>query len=138
MRLIALLVAAVFAAAAFAGAAEDPQTRFFHALRVVECGDRDNPPDGDGGRAIGPYQIWDVYWADAVEADPSIRSIRYQDCRDRDCAAMVVGAYLRRYAPKAWDAQDWEVLARIHNGGPRGHRKDATIPYWAKVQKAMR
>ncbi len=31
----------------------------------------------------------------------------------------------------------YEVLARIHNGGPRGYAKKATDPYWAKVNKEL-
>jgi hypothetical protein len=30
-----------------------------------------------------------------------------------------------------------ERLARQHNGGPRGHRKAATLAYWRKVDQAM-
>ena len=30
-----------------------------------------------------------------------------------------------------------EAIARIHNGGPMGWRKESTKPYWEKVKKAM-
>ena len=30
-----------------------------------------------------------------------------------------------------------EVLARIHNGGPNGWRKESTLKYWHKVKAAM-
>jgi hypothetical protein len=46
-------------------------------------------------------------------------------------------AYFARYAPKALEMKDWETLARVHNGGPKGHTKKATLGYWAKVQKEM-
>ena len=52
-------------------------------------------------------------------------------------AERVVMAYLHRYAKKALADKDYEKLARIHNGGPRGHTKRATIKYWAKVEKAL-
>jgi hypothetical protein len=39
-----------------------------------------------------------------------------------------------RYAPKG--ASD-EVLARIHNGGPKGYKKTATVKYWNKVKKEL-
>jgi len=28
-------------------------------------------------------------------------------------------------------------LARIHNGGPRGHKKSATLAYWSKIESAL-
>jgi hypothetical protein len=144
---LAVLIAVLFALLPFAARAmeqESAQDKFFHALRIVECGDVANPPDGDKDpktgkyMAIGPYQIWEKYFDDAVKADESIRSLKYQDCRDPDKAAMVVGAYLQHYAPKSWAKQNWQVLARVHNGGPSGHRSKLTVKYWAKVEAAMK
>jgi hypothetical protein len=40
---------------------------------------------------------------------------------------------LKRYAPEAWERGDVEALARIHNGGPRGHQKAATLAYARKL-----
>jgi hypothetical protein len=31
-----------------------------------------------------------------------------------------------------------EVFARMHNGGPTGYKKSATIEYWQKVKKELR
>lgn len=31
----------------------------------------------------------------------------------------------------------YEVLARMHNGGPDGWKKASTVAYWAKVKKVM-
>ena len=31
-----------------------------------------------------------------------------------------------------------EDIARIHNGGPNGYKKQSTIPYWKKVQCLLR
>ena len=30
-----------------------------------------------------------------------------------------------------------EDLARIHNGGPNGYKKSATLGYWEKVKKYL-
>jgi len=30
-----------------------------------------------------------------------------------------------------------EDIARIHNGGPNGYKKDATIKYWKKVEAEL-
>jgi hypothetical protein len=89
---------------------------------------------GDGGRAIGPYQIWREYWKDAVQHDKTIGG-RYEDCMDKAYSERIIRAYWSRYAPK--DATI-EQLARIHNGGPNGHLRRVTLKYWKKIVKAMR
>lgn len=103
-----------------------------NAIRQVESGGNDNAV-GDKGKAIGPYQIHRVYWQDAVEYDKTLGGT-YADCYDPTYARRVVIAYLSRYAPKNATAED---LARIHNGGPRGHKKTATVKYWNKVKVKM-
>lgn len=99
---------------------------FLDCLWDKEASKQWEPRDGDNGNAIGPYQIWKVYWQDAVEFDKSIGGT-YQDCRNKAYAEKVIKAYMRRYAPTN---ASYEVMARIHNGGPRGHRKAATVKYW--------
>jgi len=110
-----------------------PSDRLLDAIAKVES---DHNPDavGDGGKAIGMFQIHRVYWQDAVQHDPSIGG-RYEDCYDPVYARRIVIAYMDRYAPA--NASD-ETLARIHNGGPRGHKKAATNKYWDKVKKEMK
>ena len=105
--------------------------RVLEAIRSVETGNR---PDsgrgsiGDGGSAIGPFQIHYEYWKDS--AVPG----RYEDCRDCDYARRVVIAYWHRYCPDAVIMHDAEVLARTHNGGPTGAKRDSTLPFWKKVK----
>lgn len=115
---------------------EKPQIQVCHkllaAIRQVESHGNDKAV-GDGGKAIGPFQIWRVYWQDAVQFDKSIGGC-YEDCYDPAYAARIVRAYMARYAPKG---ASLEVMARIHNGGPKGHQKEATLAYWAKVQKEL-
>lgn len=108
--------------------------KFLNAVRMVESSGNDSAV-GDGGAAIGPFQIHRAYWRDAVEYDRTLLSGEYTDCFRRDYAEKVVRAYLKRYAPK--DASD-EVLARIHNGGPRGHLKTATRKYWVRVKAEIK
>jgi hypothetical protein len=114
----------------------DP-TPILDAIEKVETGGQRDPANaiGDGGKALGPMQIHKVYWLDAVDHDPSLVSNgeTYDSVRDRAYARRVVMAYWSRYA-KSWDAQ---TLARIHNGGPKGHRKAATLGYWAKVKAKL-
>jgi hypothetical protein len=110
--------------------------RILDTLQSVETGGERDPDRavGDGGKALGAYQIWRVYWVDACEYDPSLRAHGYQAVTDREYAERVVIAYLSRYA------RDWSIdtIARIHNGGPAGatKRRKATDGYAEKAAKA--
>jgi hypothetical protein len=106
------------------------------AIRAVESGGRERPPDGDGGRSIGPYQISRAYWDDAIAFDPGIGGA-YEDCRDPAYAERVIAAFMRRHVPAAWRARDAEVIARTHNGGPDGASEAATLPYWERVRAVL-
>ena len=106
-----------------------PPASFFRALHVVETSGRTGPILGDQGRALGPLQIHRAYHADArIGGD-------YSRCADLDYSKRVVTAYLQRYAPAAWASGDVVALARIHNGGPRGATKPATVAYGDKVAR---
>lgn len=108
---------------------------FLDALAQVESQGKDDAV-GDNGKAIGRMQIWEIYHADAVAHAPGIAG-EYADCKGKVYAERVVMAYLHRYGKKALADKNYEKLARIHNGGPRGHTKRATLKYWAKVEKAL-
>ena len=123
MKTIALLLALASTSHAV------PPDSFFRALHIVETSGRTGPILGDGGKALGPLQIHKAYHADArIGGD-------YSRCADLDYSRRVVSAYLQRYAPAAWAAGDVTTLARIHNGGPRGASKPATVNYAAKVTR---
>lgn len=111
--------------------------KFIKALHMQEASGRMNPPDGDNGKAIGPFQIWEEYWMDAVDFDPSIGG-KYENCRDYNYARKVVDAYLRRYGKKFIEQGNWEALARIHNGGPIGYKKASTLGYWRSMKRHIR
>jgi hypothetical protein len=123
MKTLALLLA-------LAGTAHAaPPASFFRALHIVETSGRTGPILGDGGKALGPLQIHRGYHTDArIGGD-------YSRCADLDYSKRVVSAYLQRYAPAAWAAGDVTTLARIHNGGPSGASKQATVNYGAKVAR---
>jgi Destabilase len=121
---------ALFLALAAAAHAAPPES-FWRALHIVETGGRHGAILGDNGKALGPLQIHRGYHADArIGGD-------YSRCADLDYSKRVVSAYLQRYAPKAWAAGDVETLARVHNGGPAGARKAATVNYGAKVARLV-
>lgn len=114
-----------------------PSEALLDAIRVVESSGRCSGAvkDGDGGRSIGVYQISRAYWLDAVKFDPRLARKPYAACRtDAAYAREVVRAYLTRYGAGKSDSQ----MARIHNGGPRGDRKKATVGYAGKVERAKK
>jgi hypothetical protein len=110
--------------------------RLVDAIEHVETGGEQDPANarGDGGRSLGPYQIMRAYWIDSRMPG------QYKQVRDRAYARQVVLRYWKRYAPRALKRagmRDLEVMARMHNGGPAGHRKAATIGYWKKVRARL-
>lgn len=88
---------------------------------------------GDNGRAVGLYQIHKLY---AQEMDYTAND-RYCPSKSK---AMVI-AYLlkwgKHYQVKTGKPVTAKVLARIHNGGPNGWKKKATIKYWEKIKIEM-
>ena len=122
MKLAALLLA--LCATAHAA----PPDSFWRALHIVETSGRTGPIVGDGGKALGPLQIHRAYHADSRVAGA------YERVADLDYSKRVATAYLKRHAPEAWAKGDVETLARVHNGGPRGHLKPATKGYGVRVK----
>jgi hypothetical protein len=110
---------------------------FLDAIQKVETGSEKDPNNavGDNGKALGAYQIWYDYWFDAVEHRPELKARGYKAVTDPAYAREIVRAYMDRYAP---DGATWEDLARIHNGGPKGYRRNSTKAYWVKVQKHLK
>jgi len=109
-----------------------PPESFWRALHHVETSGRLGPIKGDNGAALGPLQIHRVYFQDSGVKGS------YSQVAELAFARRVATAYLKRYAPKAWERGDVVTLARVHNGGPSGHRKAATLAYARKVLAAMR
>jgi hypothetical protein len=135
MKFFTTIAILLFTSSAF-GLTEKELTDVLTAIRTVES---NNNPDavGDNGNAIGIYQIWRSYHKDAVEFD-SIGG-RYSDCFNPAYADRVVRAYMRRYATERRLGRpvSQQDIARIHNGGPNGWRKSATLKYWEKVKKEL-
>ena len=95
---------------------------------------------GDNGNAVGRYQIWKIY-VDDVNRFSKVKFT--YDCRkNADTSRQIVKAYLihygKRYERLTGKKASNEVLARIHNGGPNGYKKEATLKYWEKVQRKMK
>lgn len=105
--------------------------RVLDAIRFIESSNRTNPPDGDNGKAIGPYQIHKKYWQDGC----AILKVKwpYADARNLVKARVVVRAYIEHYGK----GMGIDSMIRIHNGGPNGWRKKSTLVYLKKVTAAM-
>lgn len=109
---------------------EDPMDRLLDAIAMVES--RDNPGAvGDHGRAVGAYQIHRSYWAEGTELLGV--TWKYREARDPQKARQVVRAYLSYYGR----SKTLLDIARIHNGGPRGHEKAATLAYARKIEQVL-
>lgn len=105
--------------------------RFIHAIHKVESGGKEGFILGDKGQALGPLQIHYTYWLDAGIVG------HYQNCTNLTYSVKVMTAYLSRYVPWAIRSNNFEVLVRVHNGGPKGYLKPATFPYWERVKKFL-
>ncbi len=120
----------VTALGAVPGAQDDSMDRLLDAIAMVES--RNQPTAiGDHGRAVGMYQIHPAYWAEGTR----ILGVgwAYGDARDPDKARQVVRAYLGHYGR----GRSLLDLARIHNGGPKGYEKAATLAYARKIERVL-
>jgi len=106
------------------------------ALIAVESNGNDRAI-GDDGLAFGALQIHACYVADANEF--ANEDWTHEDAYDRDKAIKIFLAYMDRYATEKRLGRivTIEDIARIHNGGPNGYKKDATLKYWRKVKAEL-
>jgi len=108
--------------------------QILQAIRLVETGSHPaagRNAVGDQGRSLGPFQIQRGYWKDSGVSG------RYEDVRDTHYAKRVILAYWRKYCPVALAKHDWRTLARVHNGGPGGANKKATLGYAELVKRRL-
>lgn len=103
--------------------------QFFSALHEIET------PQGmiiSSQEYVGSYEISYPYWLDSGVPG------KWADCVDDKYSERVMMAYWKRYAQEALENKDFEVLARIHNGGPNGANKKSTIMYWKIVEEKLK
>lgn len=108
-----------------------PLDPLINAIIEVESGGDDSAV-GDGGQALGCLQIHKIM-VDDVNRILGKDEFTYDDRLDREQSIRMFNIYTDHYSRGASD----EVIARRWNGGPRGDRKQATVPYWRKVQKQL-
>ena len=109
---------------------------------------------GDNGAAIGAYQIHKIYVDDVnrirlINAGGEKKlclTYNYEDRWSKRLSRGMVATYLLYYEGQTptdlgrypFGNMSWqERLARIHNGGPDGWKKESTKPYWEKVKARM-
>ena len=100
----------------------------FDAIRWEESRNVINPPPGDDGKSLGPYQCGRAAWTDSgVTLDYDVHVWH------RECTEKVMGAYWQSY-----NCFTDESKSRGWNGGPRGMYKQSTKAYWAKVETLLK
>ena len=117
--------------------AAEVSASFLDRLAQVESGGNDSALNVSED-AHGRYQIRAQYLQDANEVLGTDYSLA--DCHNPEIAERVVRAYLMRYGSayeqRTGNKATPEILARIHNGGPRGYERDCTISYAEKFKEA--
>lgn len=112
--------------------------RLIDALIKVESGGNDTAV-GDDGKAFGPLQLWQIYVDDVNRIYKT--NYKHSDAFDRERAVDIVKKYLsfwgKKYKMKTGKEPTYEVLAKIHNGGPNGPLNPATETYWTKVRQNL-
>ena len=130
MKRLALLLAVALSSLSARSADAVDYDRLLDAIAFVES-DR-------GATSANVYQLRRVYVRDVNR----IRGwgVRYADAiGDTALARRCILAYWRHYGAvyerRTGRKATAETLARMHNGGPDGWRKAATVRYWRRVSR---
>lgn len=146
------LVIVIFSVALVSSAQESLSERveaLLPALAKVESscnpmaiGDRKK---GTSGKSVHHYAAWGMFQLHSIYVNDvnafAKTKFRHIDAFYPEKARQITKLYLIHYG-KAYEKctgkiATLEVLARIHNGGPRGYEKEATVKYWKKVKAAL-
>ena len=111
----------------------------FWAIRQKEGWDGTDDVGPAGER--GPYQITRAYWIEGGGRP----ELYLRDSLKAPESERVMLGYWRRWVPGPLAAvrggtatwRDYEMLARVHNGGPTGYTKRSTLQYWNDVRNLM-
>lgn len=113
------------------GAEPPSRDALIDAIIQVESGGKADAV-GDNGKAVGVLQIHKVM-VDDCNRILGENKYSYEDRKDPAKSRAMFIVYTNHYSP-SWDP---ETVARNWNGGPKGHKKEATKSYWEKVQKLL-
>lgn len=120
----------ILALCSIAQATTDEQ--LWQAICQVESGGRVGAV-GDGGRALGVAQIWDVVVYDCNRI-LGRTEFSLADRLSPERSKQMFFIYTRFYCGNNYTP---ERAARIWNGGPCGFKKQSTIKYWLKVKSIL-
>ena len=111
--------------------------RLLPALEFVESTNNPNAV-GDKGASLGILQIQQGVIADVNRVFKT--NYKHADAFDPVKARDICRKYLAIYATekRLGRKPTMEDAARIWNGGPQGHKKEATNKYWQKVARALK
>lgn len=109
------------------------------AIEIVES-NANSFAIGDNGKSVGSFQITKAYVDDVnrVYKKNYSYSDRYDRDKSRDMTRLYLTYYGNFYELKTDKTATYEVLCRIHNGGPRGMYKNSTYSYWKKIERVLR
>ena len=101
-------------------------------------------------KAHGIYQIRQPYLDDVNKiAGPdrcirvwgkfrlTMKDIKADPAKARWCCAVYMEYYGKQYTKATGREPTAQIYARIHNGGPKGWKRYATLAYWQQVRKAL-
>lgn len=111
-------------------------SEFMSKIGYIESGNIDSTI-GDGGRAFGRYGIHEICVKGSGLMD--LLGYTHADMFDSTKAQQVfwatMGVNCYTYARRHGKYPTFEELARMWNGGPIGHEKQATLKYLEKFRK---
>jgi hypothetical protein len=90
---------------------------------------------GDGGKAVGAAQIWEVVVKDCNQISKTKHftlNDRYSIQKSMEMFVIYTDHYGKRYGCTP------EVRAKIWNGGPGGMKMEKTVKYWQKVKAKLK
>ena len=109
------------------------------AIMSVETGGHPDPDHAVGADylSFGALQITDICREDINRICDT--AFTREHCASRQASIAMFKLYIYHYATaeRLGHPPTDEDRARIWNGGPTGWHKQATIPYWHKVQRAL-
>lgn len=100
-----------------------------------------------GATSANVYQIRDIYIKDVnqIMMRPGWRcypgfivSDKFSKDKSEDMMRVYWAYWGEHYEEKTGKPVSYEVLARIHNGGPLGWKKPETVGYWNRVAAVMK
>jgi hypothetical protein len=101
------------------------------ALRGVES--------SNGLTSANQLQIQDICVQDVNRIYGTLYTAQdvYDYKKSREIAELYLTYWGEAYRRKTGRPVDYEVLARIWNGGPNGWKKPSTLNYWKKVRRGI-